>query len=163
VVLLDYLAGTLCVIAAGIYFALKVLNERIFPDHSQNVVFRLLVETLRFARVVGLAGGPGLAEDRSLLNFTIRHRRCDPQYRSWSGSCSGASSFCSRSAATREPGRLSAIDPLGLPRQVHDSVDEEFLDGIARLPTEPPGVGILLVFPKIFRRQDQDICPATVV
>jgi hypothetical protein len=72
VVLLDYLAGTLCLITAGTYLALKVHNERIFADHPQNVVFRLLVETQRFARVVGLAGVPGLAEDRSLLNFTNR-------------------------------------------------------------------------------------------
>jgi hypothetical protein len=72
VVLLDYLAGILCALTAGIYLTLKVLNERIFPDHPQNLVFRLLVETQRFARVVGLAGVPGLAEDRSLLNFTNR-------------------------------------------------------------------------------------------
>ncbi len=72
VVLLDYIAGTLCIITAGIYLTLTVLNERIFPDDPQNLVFRLMVETQRFARVVGLAGVPGLAVDRALWNFTNR-------------------------------------------------------------------------------------------
>ena len=62
-----------------------------------------------------------------------------------------------------EPGRLSPIDPLGQPRQVHDPVDEEFLDRIARLPTELPGIGLFLVFAEILGRQDQDIRPAAVV
>ena len=35
VVLIDCLAGTLCVITAAIYLALKVLNVRIFADHPQ--------------------------------------------------------------------------------------------------------------------------------
>ena len=72
VVLLDYIAATLCMITAGIYLALKVLNERIFPGDPQNLVFRLMVETRRFARDVGLAGFPGLSEDRALWNFTNR-------------------------------------------------------------------------------------------
>jgi hypothetical protein len=72
VVLLDYIAGTLCMITAGIYVTLKVLNERIFPGHPQNLVFRLMVETERFARAVGLAGIPGLSEGRALWTFTSR-------------------------------------------------------------------------------------------
>ncbi len=72
VVLLDYIAGTLGMITAGIYLTLKVLNERIFAGHPQNFVFRLMVETHRFARAVGLAGIPGLSEDRVLWNFTSR-------------------------------------------------------------------------------------------
>ena len=70
VVLLDYIAGTLGMITAGIYLTLKVLNEQIFPGDPQNFVFRLMVETQRFARVVGLTGVPGLSEDRALWNFT---------------------------------------------------------------------------------------------
>jgi hypothetical protein len=38
----------------------------------------------------------------------------------------------------REPGRLSPIDPLGQPLQIHDTLDEEFLDRIARHPTQLP-------------------------
>ncbi len=72
VVLLDYLAGILGMIAAGIYLTLKVLNWRIFTGQSQNLVFRLMVETQRFARAVGLEGIPGLSEDRALWNFTSR-------------------------------------------------------------------------------------------
>jgi hypothetical protein len=72
VVLLAYVAGTLCLITAGIYLALKVLNELIFPNEPQNLVFRLMVETQRIARAVGLAAVPGLAEDRSLWNFSNR-------------------------------------------------------------------------------------------
>ncbi len=72
VVLLDYIAGTLGMITAGIYLMLKVLNERIFAGHPQNLVFRLMVETQRFARNVGLTGVPGLSEDRALWNFTNR-------------------------------------------------------------------------------------------
>ena len=63
--LLDYIAGTLGMITAGIYLTLKVLNGRIFPGSSQNFVFRLMIETQRFARAVGLAGIPGLSEDRA--------------------------------------------------------------------------------------------------
>jgi hypothetical protein len=63
----------------------------------------------------------------------------------------------------REPGRLSPIDPLGLPRQVHDPVDEEFFNRTARLSTELPGIGLLFVFPEILGRQDKDIRPAGVV
>jgi hypothetical protein len=72
VVLLDYIAGTFCMISAGIYLALKVLNELIFPDHPQNLLFRLMVETQRFARVVGLGGVPGLSDYGALWNFSIR-------------------------------------------------------------------------------------------
>jgi hypothetical protein len=72
VVLLDYLAGTLGMISAGIYVTLKVLNERIFPGDSQNLVFRLMVETQRFARAIGLAEIPGLSDGRALWNFSSR-------------------------------------------------------------------------------------------
>ena len=63
--LLDYIAGTVCMITAVSISRLKVFNERIFPGHPQNLVFRLMVEAQRFARHVGLAGpaltvrGPG--------------------------------------------------------------------------------------------------------
>ncbi len=72
VVLLDYVAGTLGMITAVLYLTLIVLNERIFPGHPQNLVFRLMIEAHRFARIVGLAGIPGLSEDRVLWNFTSR-------------------------------------------------------------------------------------------
>jgi hypothetical protein len=70
--MLDYIAGTLSMITAGIYLTLKVLNWRIFLGSPQNLVFRLMIETQRFARAVGLAGIPGLSEDRALWNFTNR-------------------------------------------------------------------------------------------
>ena len=72
VVLLDFIAGTLGMITAGIYVMLKVLNEQIFPGDPQNLVFRLMVETQRFARALGLARIPGLSEDRAIWNFTSR-------------------------------------------------------------------------------------------
>ncbi len=59
-------------ITAGVYLALTVLNELIFPGEPQNLVFRLMVDMQRFARVVGLAGVPGLAVDRPLWSFTNR-------------------------------------------------------------------------------------------
>jgi hypothetical protein len=63
----------------------------------------------------------------------------------------------------REPGRLSPIDPLGQPRQIHDPLDEEFLDRIARHPTKLPGISLFLVFPEILGGQNQDIGAAAVV
>jgi hypothetical protein len=72
VVLLDYIAGALCMITAGLYLSLKVLNERIFPGDPQNLAFRLMVETHRFADAFGLAELPGLSEGRALWSFTNR-------------------------------------------------------------------------------------------
>jgi hypothetical protein len=72
VVLLDYIAGTLCMITAGVYLALKVLNEHIFPDDPQNLVFRLAVEAHWFAHAVGLGGLPGLSEHRAVWKLSNR-------------------------------------------------------------------------------------------
>jgi hypothetical protein len=72
VVLLDYIAGALCMITAGLYLSLNFLNERIFPGDSQSLVFRLMVETQRLADAFGLAELPGLSDGRALWSFTNR-------------------------------------------------------------------------------------------
>jgi hypothetical protein len=62
-----------------------------------------------------------------------------------------------------EPGRLRPIDPLYQPSQTDDSIDEKFLDGIARSETEFPGACLILIVSEIFGRQDHEVRPASVV
>jgi hypothetical protein len=62
-----------------------------------------------------------------------------------------------------KPGRLRPIDPLYQPSQADDSIDEKFLDGIARSENDSPGACLILIVSEIFGRQAHEVRPASVV
>src|ERR1700679_1869497 len=63
----------------------------------------------------------------------------------------------------RQPCRLGPIDPLFLPRQTHQSIDQDFFGLIARTETHRPGHPLILIIPEVFGWQNQHIGPAAVV
>ena len=62
-----------------------------------------------------------------------------------------------------EPGRLRPIDPLLLPSQTDQPLDEDVLGWIARLKAELPRFQFVFVLPEHLSRQDHEIRAAAVI